>query len=96
MAFMHIDAAHAARACIQVLVGAPGSEVDIVVVHGQLDVANRVCKIDADRCANSMPSGSDVGHRQHLTGVVLHTWQKHGRQLIATGFDCMDDVFGMQ
>lgn len=76
---VHIDSTHRTGSCIAVLVGAPGGEIDIPLMHLQLDIAVRMGQIPADSQAAFLGVFGDPGHVKQLPRVVLDARQENER-----------------
>src|SRR5687768_5208214 len=89
---VHVGAADGAGTCIYVLVVAPHGEIRAAVMQGDLDVADRVRKVEADEAALRVPGPRDRREVETLSGQVLHARQQDRRDARAVTLDRADDV----
>ena len=71
--FVHEEARDGAGARVEVLVVAPGGEVDAPLVQLEVNIANSVREVPAYQDAFGVRVGGDVGDIKVLAGVVLDT-----------------------
>ena len=85
-----------ARPGVEVLVGAPGREVDVPVVEGHGHIAGGMREVPADVGADLVTRGRDRGHVHPLSGEVIHRTEEHDGDLVTEFADLGDDVLGAQ
>ena len=76
VAFVDEDRADRARAAVQVLVGAPGGEVDVPVVERELDVPGGVRQVPADDGARFVAGGGEPLDLERLPGREVDAAQE--------------------
>ena len=85
------EAGDSPRSRVEVLVGAPGGEVDAPVVEPQGHVADGVGQVEAHGRARSVRGPGDAPHVEQLPGVVVDAADHHqgdARSLrLQVGFD---------
>ncbi|KAG1443296.1 hypothetical protein G6F57_018141 [Rhizopus arrhizus] len=77
---MHERASHRSRSAVEVLVVAPHGEIRCDVMQAQRQVADRMCKIEADPRTVQACGAGDRIEVEGLAGAVLHAGPKHQRQ----------------
>ena len=85
MPLVHEGAGRRAGSSVQVLVRAPGGEVDVPVVQRERQVADRMREIESGNRANAMRGFRKRPDVEPLTSQVLDTRQQDEREPLADG-----------
>ena len=94
VALVDEDRADRARPAVQVLVGAPGGEVDVPVVERQLDVAGGVGQVPADGRAGGVAGGGQPLDRVGLAGGEVDAGEEDQRDLAGPVGDGRLEILG--
>ena len=94
MALVDEDRAHRAGAAVQVLVGAPGGEVDVPVVERQLDVPRGVRQVPADDGARVMAGRGEPLDLERLAGREVDAGEEDEREVVRVFGDGGLEVLG--
>lgn len=93
VAFVDEEAADRPGARVDVLVVAPGGEVDVPFVEGERDVADRVGEIPPDFYAVVLGVGGDGGHVEVLACVELDAREEEDSEGGGVRIDLGEDMF---
>ncbi len=85
-----------ARSCVEILVRAPDREIDIPVVQGEGNVADRVREVEPDPAAAPPRGGRDALQVQSLARLKLDPREEDECDLVTLAVEQRLDVVGAQ
>ena len=93
MTLVHECACDRAGSGIEIFVGTPDGEIDVPIVQGERDVADRMRKIEPRDDSVLVRCRGDLFDVEQLTGEKIHRADHHNRKLIGMLLDKIDNLF---